>query len=75
MSSQIAWEWLSRLGENPFIDLLLIGTFVVIAVAVIAVQWRRVRVAEIEGALKKQMLERGMTAEDIEKVLEAKSEA
>jgi SOS response regulatory protein OraA/RecX len=71
MLSQIVWEWLAKLGENPFLDLLLIGAFVVIAVAVIAVQWRRVRVAELQAALKKQMLERGMSAEDIEKVLRA----
>src|SRR5262249_24201082 len=37
----------------------------------IAVQWRKARQVEVEGALKKEMLERGMSADDIVKVLGA----
>ena len=34
-------------------------------------QWRKVRIAEMEGALKQQMLDKGMTADQIEQVLNA----
>jgi hypothetical protein len=36
--------------------------------------WRRTRQAELDAALKQQMLERGMSAEEIVQVLEAKSQ-
>lgn len=35
----------------------------------VAAQWRRVREAEIEAALKSQMLEQGLSTEEIERVL------
>lgn len=35
----------------------------------VAQQWRKVRLAEMEAALKQQMLERGMAATDMEQVL------
>jgi hypothetical protein len=38
---------------------------------VIANQWRKIRQAEIQAALKQDMLERGMSAEEIKLVLEA----
>ena len=36
--------------------------------------WRRSRKAELDAALKQQMLERGMSADEIVQVLEAKSQ-
>jgi len=36
--------------------------------------WRRSRQAELDASLKQQMLERGMSADEIVQVLEAKSE-
>ncbi len=36
--------------------------------------WRRSRQAELDAALKQQMLERGMSADEIVQVLEAKSQ-
>ena len=42
-------------------------------VAIIAHHWQQVRRAELERRLKEQMLERGMSAEDIERVLAAGS--
>jgi hypothetical protein len=37
----------------------------------IAKNWRKVRVSEQLAALKQSMIERGMTAEEIERVLDA----
>jgi hypothetical protein len=36
--------------------------------------WRRTRQAELDAALKQQMLERGMSADEIVQVLEARSQ-
>src|SRR5262249_38110842 len=48
-----------------------IGMFLVGAIAIVASQWRRVRVTEMESSLKQQMLDRGMSAADIEQVMNA----
>ena len=39
----------------------------------LAVQWRKARQTEFECALKREMIERGMSADDILKVLQATS--
>lgn len=53
-----------------------IVAFTLIAVSsVIASQWRKVRQSEVEAALKAQMLEQGMSAEEIEKVMVAGNRA
>jgi hypothetical protein len=44
-----------------------------IAVAIVAVvQWRMVRIAELEANLKREMIQRGMSAEEIVHVLSGK---
>jgi hypothetical protein len=43
-------------------------------VAILASQWRRVRVTEAETALKQQMLDRGMPAAEIERVIKASAD-
>src|SRR5262249_28918522 len=54
-----------------------VGVFICIAVIsfgdTIAVQCRKTRQSEVEGALKKDMIDRGMSADDIVKVLCASS--
>ena len=52
---------------------VVIGPLVAI-VAIMCHQWRKVRIAEMEGALKQQMLDKGMSAEDIERVLSSSQE-
>jgi pentatricopeptide repeat protein len=37
----------------------------------IAVQWRKARQAEVDGALKQEMVQRGMSADDIVRVIHA----
>lgn len=56
---------------------ILLGMLAVVGGVIISVstavtgQWRRVREAEINAALKAQMLDQGMAAADIVKVLDA----
>jgi len=56
---------------GPIGILMIIGgtIFAVIAVC----QWRKVRVTEIEATLKQQMLDRGMSADEIAQVLSTSS--
>jgi hypothetical protein len=46
--------------------LLLVGTLTIF----LAIQWRKIRLAEMEAVLKQDMLNRGMSAEEIRTVLE-----
>ena len=43
-------------------------------VAIVASQWRRVRIAEMDSALKQQMLDKGMSAAEIEQVVRSSQE-
>src|SRR5690242_6370285 len=68
-------EFLSRFNGGELIGLtsVIMGPLM-IAVIVIASQWRKVRVAEVEGALKQQMLDKGMSAAEIEQVMKASND-
>ena len=44
---------------------------IIAVTAIVAVQWRKVRQADFEASLKHDMLNRGMSAEDIERVIKA----
>jgi hypothetical protein len=57
-------------GELIGLAAVLIGPVVAI-VAVVSTQWRKVRIAELEAALKQQMLDKGMSADQIEQVMNA----
>jgi hypothetical protein len=52
-----------------------VGMFICIAVisvgCTVAVQWRKVRQATLEAELKRDMIQQGMSADDIVKVLTA----
>jgi hypothetical protein len=63
-------DFLAKFNAGEIIGLaaVLIGPLVAI-VAVISTQWRKVRIAEMEAALKQQMLDKGMTADQIEQVM------
>lgn len=70
-------EFLRSPGAAPALG--TVGMFICIAAialgCTIAVQWRKARQAELEAALKKEMLQRGMSADEIVKVLEASATA
>lgn len=55
-------------------EIAVISVLSAMSVAVIGIlahQWRRVRVAAYNARLKQLMIERGMTADEIERVLSA----
>jgi hypothetical protein len=52
------------------IVLSIVGGIVAVA-AIVVTQWRKHRLAEMEYALKHEMLQRGMSAQEIERVLSA----
>lgn len=72
-------DFLDKLDHQELFSLAG-GTVVTIAgslvaiVAIIATAWRRTRVAEMQLALKQQMLEKGMSAAEIEQVMRASQE-
>ena len=62
----------NKLEGGEIIGLVsVVGGLLVAIIAVVSVQWRRVRVAEIDGSLKQQMLDKGMSAAEIEAVMKA----
>jgi len=61
---------------NPAVLIVTVvfGSWAMVAiVALLARQWRRVRQAEIDAALKHKMLDQGMSADEIVRVLRASS--
>ena len=67
-------EFLNKLDHQELFGLsvvILVGLVgaIVVPIAIITTGWRRVRVAEMELALKQQMLEKGMSATEIEQVM------
>jgi galactokinase/mevalonate kinase-like predicted kinase len=73
-------EILSKVSSNDLAPLLGIGSAVVVAgivaiTAIIAANVRKYRVAELDASLKQEMLSRGMSAQDIEQVICAKSDS
>jgi hypothetical protein len=68
----------SKLGNGEMFMLLwllaMLTVGLIIAVtAIIVTNWRRVRQSDAESALKQDMLQRGMSAEDIERIIRATS--
>lgn len=49
--------------------LVLLGALVALVVAIGIVHWSRVRRAEIEADLKRDLLDRGMSIDEIERVM------
>src|SRR5262245_17032572 len=51
--------------------IMAVGGSLVGIIAIVAHQWRNVRQAEVEAALKQDMLNRGMSVDEIERVVRA----
>ncbi|MFL5328301.1 MAG: hypothetical protein ACJ8C4_05260 [Gemmataceae bacterium] len=65
-------ELMSKLDGEAVIGLAaVLGSFVVGIVAILGYSWQKVRRSETDAALKQDMLNRGMTAEQICAVLDA----
>jgi len=72
--AEIDWDSLLRedFGTVVLPIFVLLGTVGVIGLAaIIAPQWRKTQQAKSEARLKEQMIERGFTADDIIKVINA----
>ncbi len=70
------WTMTQFLFHHPWlivVSLALLIPIVAIVVGTITDYLRKTRIAEIDAALKREMLEKGMTAEQIKVVLEASS--
>lgn len=67
-------DWNSVVTEDP-IALIVCALWLVIGLLVlagfVAVQWRKVRIAQENAGLKRQMIEQGFTPDDIVRVIQA----
>jgi hypothetical protein len=65
-------EFLAKFSGGELIGFVaVVGGLLVAVISVVATQWRKVRVTEMEATLKQQMLDKGMTAAEIEQVMRA----
>jgi len=69
-SSPLSWQGFIDGDMFPLIVFLVVGATVLV-VGVLAIQWRRVRVAETEGAIKMRMIEKGYSTDEIERVVQS----
>jgi hypothetical protein len=68
-------EFLDKFNGGQLIGLIaVIGGPLIAIVAIVASQWRRVRISELEAALKQQMLDKGMSAAEIALVMASSQE-
>lgn len=64
--------WFQGWKPGEFVGLVaVIGGILFVMITVLASHWRGIRQAEIDATLKQQMLDKGMSAADIEQVLRA----
>ncbi len=67
-------ELLARFNTGELIFLLiLVGSFLCALVAILAGVWLKARQLELDAALKRDMLQRGMSSDEIRAVIEAGS--
>ena len=65
-------QFISKLEPHDLVAVVVLTLGALIAlVAIIATHWRTHKRTEVEAALKQEMLARGMSAEDIERVIKA----
>jgi len=70
MLAEFNWEILF-VSPFGFISMAVIGGVLVSIVTAIMGNWRKARVAEQAYILKQSMIEKGMSADEIERVLKA----
>jgi hypothetical protein len=73
MQTSVNSDWLTQLIQTGYIvplGIVSLGILIGI-VGTIAGVWQKVRHAEMEASLKHKMLDQGMSADDIQKVLDA----
>ena len=66
---QSFWNTLQR-DEDVLMGVVFFVVLAVIIIAIVGiVQWRKLRQAEIEAALKRDLLDRGLSADEVVRVL------
>ena len=73
VAQQQDWgNWIQHaIGRDLIAVIAVSGGLLMCIIAILAKNWKNVRIAEIEGALKQQMLDKGMSAADIQQILRA----
>ncbi len=68
-------NWNSLLQQDPGLPFMVVFSLmaIVAVAAIVAPQWRRVRLAEADARLKRQMIEQGYSAEEIKTILNCHS--
>jgi hypothetical protein len=67
-------DFLARVHSSDVVGLVaLLLTFVVVMVLGLCYQWRAHRRTELELNFKREMVERGISAQDIERIIGARS--
>ena len=66
------YDYLMRFSPGEMIAIVsVVGGLFVILIAIVADVWHRARKVEIETKFKQEMLDRGMSADEIKTVLDA----
>jgi hypothetical protein len=70
----VVFDWITSFPEAVRLPVFLFavlggGGTIISVTAILAVQWRRVRLAELEAGLKQDMLQRGLSAYEIATVI------
>ena len=71
--AQIDWNSLLQKPDTLPVLTIIAATVVITVVAIVAVQWRKARQVEYESLLKQRMIERGFTADEITRVVNARA--
>lgn len=68
MCELASFDW-SGLLEPPAV--VFVTGLIIAVVAIVGNQWRKIHQVTVEGRLKRQMIERGYSAEEIERAIRA----
>lgn len=67
------WEWTASLGSEERVEIIMLGALVLVLVALIVFGTIcKMHKNRLDDALKRELLERGMSAEEIATVIRAK---
>jgi hypothetical protein len=67
------WEWLSALGPGELLPVIIMGMFaLILAITVICGTICQIHKNRLADSLKRELLDRGMTADEIATVVRAK---
>ena len=68
------WEWMNALGQGERLPVIILGLFaLVFTVSIVVIMVYSMHKNKLEDALKRELLERGMSADEIATVIGAKS--